>query len=75
MRTLTVDLEEGLTRILKVALHRRSSTAEELAKQAFYQYLGKEQATEDELTTDSIVGMFDLGDPLLSEKVEDILWR
>lgn len=73
MTTLTITLEDELAQILQAALYRKSITAEELVKQALYQYLDEEQATEGEQGEDSLVGLFDLGDPLLSEKSEEIL--
>ena len=73
MTTLTIALEDELAQILQATLYRKSITAEELVKQALYQYLDEEQAIESTQAEDTLVGLFDLGDPLLSEKSEEIL--
>lgn len=78
MNMLTIGLEDELQQIIQIALYRKTITAEQLVKQALYRYLGEEQISEgeevaNEYDEDSIVGMFDLGDPLLSEKSEEIL--
>ncbi|MCE7980145.1 MAG: hypothetical protein DYG89_03050 [Caldilinea sp. CFX5] len=78
MNMLTIGLEDELQQIIQVALYRKTITAEQLVKQALYRYLHEEQVVEDEEVAseygeDSIVGMFDLGDPFLSEKSEEIL--
>jgi c-di-GMP-related signal transduction protein len=73
MTTLTITLEGELAQILQAALHNQSITAEELVKRALYQYLEEEQLPESVSGDDNLVGLFDLGDPLLSEKSEEIL--
>lgn len=78
MNMLTIGLEDELQQIIQIALYRKTITAEQLVKQALYRYLDEEQISEgeevaNEYDEDSIVGMFDLGDPLLSEKSEEIL--
>lgn len=73
MITLTITIEEELAQVLQPLLERRSITAEELVKQALYHYLTEEQSTVDIKEQDSLVGLFDLGDPMLSEKSEQIL--
>lgn len=78
MNMLTIGLEDELQQIIQIALYRKTITAEQLVKQALYRYLDEEQISEgeevaNEYGEDSIVGMFDLGDPLLSEKSEEIL--
>lgn len=73
MITLTITIEEELAQVFQPLLDRRSMTAEEFVKQALYHYLTEDQSTRDIKEQDSLVGLFDLGDPLLSEKSEQIL--
>lgn len=73
MTTITIAIEDELAQILQATLYRKSITAEELVKQALYLYLDEEQTAAHEQAEDSLVGLFDLGDPLLSEKSEEIL--
>lgn len=73
MTTITVALEDELVEILQKALYRQSISTEELVKRAIYHYLDEEQMPAQEAVEDSLVGLFDLGDPLLSEKSEEIL--
>lgn len=65
MTTLTIALQDSLD--------RQSSVTEELLKRAIYQYLDEAQVIESTTAEDALVGLFDLGDPLLSEKSEEIL--
>ena len=73
MTTLTITLEDELAEIIQAALQRKAISAEELVKQALYQYLDEGQESVHTPAEDSLVGLFDLGDPLLSEKSEEIL--
>lgn len=73
MTTLTITLEDELAEIIQAALRCKAISAEELVKQALYQYLDEGQERVRTPAEDSLVGLFDLGDPLLSEKSEEIL--
>ena len=73
MTILTITLEDELAEIIQAALQRKAISAEELVKQALYQYLDEGQESVRTPAEDSLVGLFDLGDPLLSEKSEEIL--
>ena len=73
MTTITIALEDELVEILQMALHRQAISTEELVKRALYHYLDEAQMPAQEVGEDSLVGLFDLGDPFLSEQSEEIL--
>ncbi|MEZ4734964.1 MAG: hypothetical protein R3E79_48335 [Caldilineaceae bacterium] len=63
----------ALTTALQDRLDCQSSMTEEFLKRTLYQDLDETEAGEGTPVEDSLVGLFDLGDPLLSEKSEEIL--
>lgn len=62
-----------LTTALQNRLDCQSILTEEFLKRTLYQELDEAEAVEGTPAEDSLVGLFDLGDPLLSEKSEEIL--
>jgi len=71
MTTITIVLEDELAQLVDNAVQQSSSSPEEIVKQAIYHYLNDLQKMD--AGEDPLVGLFDLGDPLLSENVEEVL--
>lgn len=67
MVTITVVLEDDLAKELEAATSRTQLTREEIIKHALVQYIST--GAQDE----SLIGLFDLGDPDLATKSEEIL--
>ena len=71
MTTITVIIEDELAQIVDNAVHRLSISQEEIVRQALYHFL--DEPPEIVAEEDPLIGLFDLGDPLLSENTEEIL--
>ncbi len=71
MTTITVTIEDELAQIVNKAVHRLSISQEEIVRQALYHFC--DEAAEIVAEEDPLIGLFDLGDPLLSENAEEIL--
>ncbi|MEZ4659215.1 MAG: hypothetical protein R2911_16760 [Caldilineaceae bacterium] len=71
MTTITITIEDELAQIVNKAVHRLSISQEEIVRQALYHFF--DEAQESMAGEDPLIGMFDLGDPLLSENAEEIL--